>query len=328
MKRGTGLFAGLFVLLACTTHAYLKFGVEGNGRVQDLKWTMMPVRYYISDRDVPGVSATQLATVAQTSFGSWSKVAGVSISAELLGMTSAVPFVDDKLSVIGFRARPDLDRTLGATTFGFDNVTGELIEADIFLNSAFDWSIAASGQSGRFDLQSTLTHEIGHFLGLSHSALGETELRATGGRRVIGAQSIMFPVAFVAGSIEDRTLKADDTAGIRDLYSATRQYGQIAGRVTLQTLGVFGVHVTAMNTSTATLVSAFSLNDRGDFVIGGLEPGVYLLRAEPLDDADVGSFFGEDTVVNVNFNPTYYSRLVSVASGGAGPPVEIKVTPK
>jgi hypothetical protein len=243
-------------------------------------------------------------------------------------MTSADPFVDDNLSVIGFRSRPDLDRTLGATTFGFDNVTGELIEADIFLNSAFDWSVTPSGQTGRFDLQSTLTHEIGHLLGLSHSALGETELRATGGRRVIGAQSIMFPVAFVAGSTENRSLKADDTAGIRDLYAATRQYGQIAGRVTLQTIGVFGAHVTALNTSTATLVSAFSLNDHGDFVIGGLDPGVYVLRAEPLDDADVGSFFAEDTVVNVNFSPTYYSRLVSVGSGGAGPSVEIKVTPK
>jgi hypothetical protein len=64
MKRGTWLFAGVFVLLACTTHAYLTIGVEANGRVQDLKWNMMPVRYYVSNRDVPGVSATQLATVA------------------------------------------------------------------------------------------------------------------------------------------------------------------------------------------------------------------------------------------------------------------------
>ena len=147
-----GLVLVICAIVAASPMPTAAWGLDVHRRI------MMPVRYYVSDRDVPGVSATQLATVAQTSFGSWSKVAGVSISAELLGMTSAVPFVDDKLSVIGFRARPDLDRTLGATTFGFDNVTGELIEADIFLNSAFDWSIAASGQSGRFDLQSTLTH--------------------------------------------------------------------------------------------------------------------------------------------------------------------------
>src|SRR5262245_31862020 len=104
MKRGTLLVAGVSVVLACTAHAYLKIGVEGNGRVQDLKWTMMPVQYYVSNQDVPAVSAAQLATVAQTSFGSWSKVAGVSISAELVGMTSALPFENDNLSVIGFRS--------------------------------------------------------------------------------------------------------------------------------------------------------------------------------------------------------------------------------
>jgi hypothetical protein len=327
LKRTGAVLLGL-LLAGSAAHAYMKIGVEVDGRAQDLKWTRLPVRYFVSNLDAEGVSAPQLATVAQASFAAWAKVSGISLAGEFVGMTNAVPFVDDNLSVIGFQSRPELERTLGATTFGFDNVTGQLIEADIFLNSAFDWSVASAGQSGRYDVQSTLTHEIGHLFGLSHSALGETELRASGGRRVLAAQSIMFPVAFAPGSIEDRTLKADDIAGVRDLYSTARQYGQIAGRVTLQGVGLFGAHVTAMNTSTGMLVASFSLDDTGDFVIGGLDPGLYVLRAEPLDDADVGSFFDESTVVNVNFKPTYSSRLVSVSAGGAGPSVEIKVTPK
>ena len=48
--------------------------------------------------------------------------------------------------------------------------------SDIFLNATFDWSVAPSGTSGRFDVQSILTHELGHFHGLGHSALGEPKL--------------------------------------------------------------------------------------------------------------------------------------------------------
>ena len=71
-------------------------------------------------------------------------------------------------------------------------------------------------------------HEIGHLHGLGHSALGETE-NSAGGRRVIGAEAVMFPIAFTAGSISDRTLKADDIAGISDIYPApefSRRHGQ------------------------------------------------------------------------------------------------------
>ena len=97
--------------------------------------------------------------------------------------------------MLGFQNRPDLDRTLAATNFFIDTTTGEIVESDIFFNSSFTWSTADAGITGRFDVGSIAQHEIGHLLGLSHSALGETELRA-GGRRVLGAESVMFPIAY------------------------------------------------------------------------------------------------------------------------------------
>ena len=55
--------------------------------------------------------------------------------------------------------------------------------------------------------------------------------------------------------------------------------------------GVFGAHVVAFNLETGDLVGGFSLNQLGEFVIAGLEPGPYVVRAEPLDDVDVEGFF-------------------------------------
>src|SRR5205823_6446142 len=105
-------------------------------------------------------------------------------------------------------------------------------------------------------------------------------------------------------------------------------FGQISGHVTLNGHGIFGAHVTAFNSATGALVAGFSLDAQGQFTIGGLSAGVYVVRAEPLDDADVDSFFDADTPVNLDFKPTYFARLVAVQAGGASPAIEIKVSGK
>ena len=60
--------------------------------------------------------------------------------------------------------------------------------------------------------------------------------------------------------------------------------------MTLNGSGVFGAHLQAFNQKTGTIVAAFSLTAQGAFTISGLVPGVYVVRAEPLDDADVSRF--------------------------------------
>ena len=204
------------------------------------------------------------------------------------------------------------------------------MESDIFFNTAFPWSTTEAGASGRYDVGSIALHEIGHLLGLSHSALGETELRA-GGRRVLGAEAVMFPIAFSAGDIADRTLKADDVAGIGDVYGTTlfqRRTGSISGKVTKNGSGVLGAHVVAYNPGTGKLVGGFSLSDDGSFVIAGLEPGPQILRAEPLDDGDVSSFFDETLDIDADFQVKFHDKVVIVPRGGGTRNVEIKVQPK
>lgn len=323
------------IILALTAgsmagEAYLKLGSDIGDRVIALKWSEFPIRYQVTNRDVPGVTATDLQAATARAFATWADVPDVSIRSEFVGISNREPFVDDDVSVIGFRARPELERTLGATTFTVDEVTGRILESDIFLNSAFNWSTAAAGQSGLFDVESIMLHEIGHLLGLGHSALGETELTSGDRRRVLAKRAIMFPIAFPAGNVRDRTLADDDKAGLQDNYlpNSDRTRGSISGRVTLNGRGVFGAHVTAFNPKTGGLVGGFSLNGQGEFVIAGLEPGVYVLRAEPIDDADLDSFFEDETPVEIGFKPTYAPRLAAVPAGGTSSQIDIAVTAK
>jgi hypothetical protein len=315
--------------------AYLKLGTEvADGRLVALRWTRQPIRYYVTNRDVVGVSAPELQAAINRAFGTWAGVPNTSIRFEFVGFTNAEPSNDgDRLSVIGFQSRPgpEFERTLGATQWEVDTMTGELLASDIFLNSVFDWSVAPGGAAARYDVESIVVHEIGHLLGLGHSALGETELQSSGRRRVLGKRAVMFPIAYPAGNIEDRTLEADDIAGATDSYGsggATQATGSIAGRVTLNGSGLFGAHVTVLDTATGILTSGFALSAQGEFVIGSLAPGLYVVRVEPLDDGDKNSFFSEDTDVNINFKATYYARLVEVPAGGASGSIEIKVQPK
>jgi hypothetical protein len=334
MKKSFALFVIAMLLVAQTkpAFAYLKLGVRVGGRQVVTRWNRLPVQYFISDRAaVPGVTNTDFQAAVSRAFETWQAVSSASVTYRFGGLTAAVPGQDDGSSTLGFLDRPELDRVLASTSFVIDTTTGELIESDIFFNAVFPWSVAAAGDPNRFDLESIALHEIGHLSGLGHSALGETELRDGGGRRVIASDTVMFPIAFAAGSIAGRTLKADDVAGISDLYPVSgfdAESGTISGRVTKNGQPVFGAHIVAFDPRTLEMVGNFSLSAQGEFSIGALPPGPRVLRVEPLDDADIDSFFGAAQTVDLDFRVAFVDRLVVVPRGGGAGPIEVKVAPK
>ena len=311
--------------------AYLKLGFDVGGRQVPIRWVHFPVRYVVSGLGVPGVTAADVEAAAGRAFATWQSVPTAAITYQFDGVTSATPGADDGLSTIGFANRPELDRVLAATSFLLDVSTGAIVESDIFINAVHPWSVAPGGEAGKFDLESILVHEVGHLGGLGHSAIGETEIRAEGGRRVIAAATVMFPVAFGPGSIIDRTLKADDIAGISDLYpdqGFIASSGSLSGRVTKSGAGVFGAHVVAFNLATGALVASFSLSRRGDFSIAGLTPGLHVVRVEPLDDADTNGFFDDTAPPDIDFRVGFSDRVVVVPRGGDSGAIEVKVVRK
>ncbi len=324
------------MLVACcpggsNAYAYLKFGVDVNGVQHTLRWSSTPVEYYVTEAGVPGISSGTFQQTVSRAFSTWAAVPTASVAYQFMGYTADLPGEDDGRSTLGFLYAPDLDRVLASTSYLIDDVTGELIEADIFFNSAYAWSTADAGESGKWDLQSIALHEIGHFNGLGHSAIGETQVTASGAREVLSVGAAMFPIALGAGDVSGRTLKADDIAGISDLYPAANfrgSTGSTSGRITRSGAGVFGAHVVAFDLATGEMVGNFSLSTTGAFSIAGLRPGPHLLRVEPIDDADPESFFDPTAPVDVMFLAKYYEHLVIVPKGGDTGAVEVQVVPK
>ena len=341
MRQRTGIRRRAVIILSAMlalgqswpAAAYQTYGVQVGSRLAPVKWSGLPVRYFVADRGTIGVTSSQFRDAAARAFTTWQNVATAVVSAQFVGFTLAEPDEEDGQNTMGFLSRPDLERVLGTTNYLIDDTTGEILEADIFFNSAFQWSVASAGESGKFDLESIILHETGHLFGLGHSALGETELQAGGGRRVIAAEAVMFPIAFSTGNISDRTPRADDIAGLSEIYPKTgfsSSSGSLSGRVTKGGQGVVGAHVVAFNPATGALVGNFTLDRQGHFTISSLAPGPYIVRVEPLDDAELDSFFDDSTIseVDINFRVTFYQGFIVVPPGGGSQPFEVQVTAK
>jgi hypothetical protein len=276
------------------------------------------------------VSPQQLQSTLQRAFETWERVPTASIAFQFVGFTSATPGEDDDLSVLGFQDHPELERVLGFTTFLVDIFTGELVESDVVFNATFPWSVSSAADAGRFDLESVALHEIGHVAGLGHSAIGETEPRPDGGRRVLGSGAVMFPISFGRGNTADRELQPDDIAGLSDLYpdgDFEDRTGIARGRVLRGGRRVLGAHVIAYHLRTGELIAGFALGEGGEFRIAGLTPGPHVIRVEPLDDADIDSFFAAPDI-DIDFQVTFYDRLYVAPAGGAGAQIDVMVRPK
>jgi len=116
----------------------------------------------------------------------------------------------------------DPNNTLGLTTVTFNSETGEIYDADLEINaSGKNLTTVDNPPENGFDLESVITHEAGHFLGLAHA----TDQKAT-----------MF-ASYKPGSTTLRTLTPDDVAGLCAIYPNSQQ------RVVAETVAASGIAV-------------------------------------------------------------------------------------
>ncbi len=231
--------------------------------------------------DVIGAAQRALqhwAAVANIQFLETSSSA-VSISPQNAGDgVNLITVSTDNLSAFGSSDSP------GRTRVFYDS-GGAIVEADIALNPAETFS--SDGTAGTYDLESTFTHEVGHLLGLEHSAvIGATMQPRQAKNGVYGLPALT-----------QRALSADDIAGARSLYGSAAETGSISGKLLVNRAGVAtpnttGVVVFAEEFETGKVVAGAIASVSGDYQLGGLAPGSYRLIAQSANGLLTGSDIG------------------------------------
>jgi hypothetical protein len=98
----------------------------------------------------------------------------------------------------------DLDpQALAVTLTSYDPSSGHITDADIIMNTRYSWCTSSDGCRGEYDVQSILTHEVGHVFGLAHDT---------------DPDAVMYPTA-AACETRKRKLAHSDLEGLSFLYA-------------------------------------------------------------------------------------------------------------
>lgn len=244
------------VALPASASAQLTFLLKG--KATPIAWPAeaFPIQYSVAS------SATQKIAngeaVIRGSFEAWSSVPESRVS---FGSAGVADLKAGKNGINSISVNDELFASAGFlafTTTWFDDA-GSIQESDIQI----DGSILAD----RAKLEGLIEHEIGHMLGLDHSAV---------------VSSTMYP--FVASNGLSG-LDSDDRIAIASLYpqadfDATR--GVFRGSVWGSTGPLFGAQVVAVNAAGSPVSSGLT-SPNGTFEIRGVPSGSYRLYVEPLD---------------------------------------------
>lgn len=254
----------------------------GQPETEALRWKRSVIRISVSSSLVQPstnikVNSDVLGALSR-SLEAWSNAAGIEFRLEVSDRQNVTPHGQkgDGVSLITIAQSPENvlffardPMSEAARTRVFYDKRGFITEADIVLNPFHQFS--TDGTYGTFDLETTFAHEVGHLLGLKHSA-------------VIG--SLMSDKVARNAVLRDREsiaplLSESDVAAIRTLYGNgddERCCRTISGKLVLQSgKAARQTVVWAEDSETGQIVGQTETSADGVYRIGGLISGEYSL---------------------------------------------------
>ena len=240
---------------------------------------------------------------------SWSAVANIQFFETISTVETISPTTDgdgiNLITVSTANASLFEGSDAAARTRVFYDSGGAIVESDIALNPGAQFS--TDGTVGTYDLESTLAHEVGHFLGLEHSAVMGATMQPRQARNGV----------YGLPAFTQRTLSPDDVAKARALYAPDAGTSSISGRLITNILGraraVSAAHIYAEDVATGNVVASSISSPSGQYRVDGLAPGVYRIFAQPLDGpigaADIGSV--NSSQLGLDTSPAFRSFVAS-----------------
>jgi hypothetical protein len=264
-------------------------------KVLPVAWlpSAFPIKYQVDRRVMD--SLPNAAVVLDKAFSTWATAPDTNISFQSLGVADGLTAGQDNKNTVTLMDDLFKDQyAIAMTTNWYDN-SGHLTEADIMIDSTL--------LKGDYNMQHAMTHEVGHLLGLDHSAV---------------LSSIMYP--YVPEGTDATSLDSDDRISIANIYpkvDPAHAGGVLQGRVTGDSGGVFAAQVVALNENGEPVATALS-DSAGEFTLQALPAGNYRLYAEPLDGpVDIRNFAGIWRSAKTTPFPTHFcdSGTVRVEDG-------------
>ncbi len=192
----------LFFTLLCSTATAWEIRLDDAG--QELRWQGPEVPYSINAKGALGMSQAAVETLVAAATRNWTAPLQGGLVFNQNGSTDIKQAAhNDSVNVIYFDDAWNQDPSLLALTYVWSDPQGEIIGFDLAVNATdHDW--ATDGRADANDLLNTLSHEIGHALGVDHSP--DIEL------------ATMYPSS-PAGETQKRDLHEDDVAAAKYLYA-------------------------------------------------------------------------------------------------------------
>lgn len=217
MRRILLLALLLMLALPLSVHAFV---LEKSRTGATLHWneSSIPVPWHMNTGGAPELGQEISQQTLHASFQTWEDVECSYLAFEYKGLVNLTPNQVgtrdyDRQNVMIWIEQEDWPGewvdAFAVTVPLFEEQTGRLVDVDILFNRKFRWSVAREGESGKADLQSIATHEIGHLFGLDHPPVPD---------------ATMFWSA-VEGETHKRTLAADDIQGICHIYPVKGKTG-------------------------------------------------------------------------------------------------------